>query len=188
MRQISYIFKRLMTFIFHPSTLIYYSNFKGTVIYPNVIIKNASKIRIINSQLSRNCAVKCFITPSCRDKLYIIIENSYFGDRCYISSGGGITIKNVNAAPNVFIGSYIHDMSPVSHSKSNDSNYVIAIEEKTFIGQNVSIVGNINIGKGCIIGAASVVTKDIPDFSMVVGNPSRVIKKFNFEKNLWERI
>ena len=44
------------------------------------------------------------------------------------------------------------------------------------------------MGKKCVIGAGSIVTKDIPDFSIAVGNPAKVIKKYNFETHKWEKI
>ena len=52
----------------------------------------------------------------------------------------------------------------------------IKIEDDVWIGSNVIILPNINIGKGSIIGAGSVVTKNIPEYSVAVGVPARVIK------------
>jgi serine acetyltransferase len=56
-----------------------------------------------------------------------------------------------------------------------------------WLGHDVSVVGKVKIGHGCVIGANTVVTNDIPPFSMVVGNPGRIIKTFNFETNAWEK-
>lgn len=53
----------------------------------------------------------------------------------------------------------------------------IIIEEDVWIGSNVSILSGVNIGRGSIIGAGSVVTKNIPQYSIAVGNPAKVIKK-----------
>ena len=49
------------------------------------------------------------------------------------------------------------------------------------------IVGNVNIGKHCVVGANSVVTNDIPDYCVAVGSPAKIIKRFNFDTKLWER-
>lgn len=46
----------------------------------------------------------------------------------------------------------------------------------------------VRIGERCVIGAGSIVTRDIEDYCMAVGNPARVIKKFNFETAKWERV
>ena len=45
-----------------------------------------------------------------------------------------------------------------------------------------------HVGKHCVIGANSVVTKDIPDYSVATGIPARVIKKYDFEKKEWVRV
>lgn len=53
----------------------------------------------------------------------------------------------------------------------------ISIGEDTWLGGNVTVVGGVSIGDRCVIGAGAVVTKDIPDNSIAVGNPARVIRK-----------
>lgn len=55
----------------------------------------------------------------------------------------------------------------------------VSIGEGTHIGINASVIPNLNIGKWCIIGAGAVIINDIPDFSVVVGNPGKVIKRLN---------
>jgi acetyltransferase-like isoleucine patch superfamily enzyme len=55
------------------------------------------------------------------------------------------------------------------------------------LGENVCIL-SASVGKHCVIGANSVVTHDIPDYSVVVGAPARVIKKYNFDTQRWEKI
>lgn len=64
----------------------------------------------------------------------------------------------------------------------------IHIEDEVWIGANVSIVAGITIGKHSVIAAGSVVTKNIPAYSIAVGNPARVIKQYNFESKQWEKI
>ena len=53
----------------------------------------------------------------------------------------------------------------------------ITIGKNVWIGENAVILQDITIGDGCIIGAGSIVTKDIPAYSVAVGNPARVIKQ-----------
>lgn len=60
-----------------------------------------------------------------------------------------------------------------------DSTYVlkeINIDDCVWLGNRVTIVGNVNIGEGAIIAACSVVTKDIPPYAIVGGNPAKIIK------------
>ena len=52
----------------------------------------------------------------------------------------------------------------------------------------VCILPGVTIGEGSIIGALSVVTKDIPPFSIAVGSPAKVIKIYNFETEKWENV
>lgn len=56
----------------------------------------------------------------------------------------------------------------------------MSIRDGSYIGINVVIVGNVKIGKHCVIGANSVVTKDVPDYCVAVGSPAKVIKKMGY--------
>lgn len=60
----------------------------------------------------------------------------------------------------------------------------VQIGDGSWIGENVSIIGEI-VGKNCVIGANSVVTKDIPDFSVAVGIPAKIIKQYNQTTKQW---
>jgi len=63
----------------------------------------------------------------------------------------------------------------------------VSIGDGSWIGENVCIVGA-TIGKNCVIGANSVVTKNIPDFCVAVGIPARIIKRYDLNKCAWIRI
>lgn len=58
----------------------------------------------------------------------------------------------------------------------------VSIGRDSWIGGGVSIMAGVNIGKGCTIGAGSVVTRDIPDFSVAVGVPAKVVKTLQGEE------
>lgn len=62
----------------------------------------------------------------------------------------------------------------------------VHIGDGSWLGTHVVIAGNITIGKHCVIGANSVVTKDIPDYSVAVGIPAKVVKRYNFDTKCWE--
>ena len=62
------------------------------------------------------------------------------------------------------------------------------VGDNVFIGIGARIMPGVKIGNNCVIGANSVVTKDVLDFSMVAGVPARVIKWYNFETNNWETL
>lgn len=70
-------------------------------------------------------------------------------------------------------------------SAINDQRNNITIGEDVWVGSNVTIMGNANIGRGCIIGACSTVTKDIPPYAIVVGSPARIVGvKFSIKQIL----
>jgi acetyltransferase-like isoleucine patch superfamily enzyme len=64
----------------------------------------------------------------------------------------------------------------------------ITIEDDVWIGANSVVVAGVTIGKHSVIAAGSVVTKNVPPFSVVAGNPGRVIKQYNPQSGFWERI
>lgn len=64
----------------------------------------------------------------------------------------------------------------------------IVIGEQSWIGMNVAILGCVKIGKHCIIGANSVVTKDIPDYCVAAGSPARIIKRYNQRTKIWGKV
>ena len=63
----------------------------------------------------------------------------------------------------------------------------VVIGNGSWIGEHVCIIGA-SIGRHCVIGANSVVTRDIPDYSVAVGSPAIVIKKYDFKLNKWIKV
>ena len=63
----------------------------------------------------------------------------------------------------------------------------VIIEDECWLGFCCEILSGVHIGRHSIIAARAVVTKDVPPYSIVAGNPARIVKKYNFETNKWER-
>ncbi|EAU34053.1 nodulation protein L [Aspergillus terreus NIH2624] len=80
----------------------------------------------------------------------------------------------VQFGPNVGIFTAGHDVSILSRRKFVEFGHPVRIGDDCWIGGNVTILPGVTIGEGCTIGAGSVVTKDIPPFSVAVGSPCRV--------------
>lgn len=98
--------------------------------------------------------------------------------------------KNVLIADNVYISDNIHAYEDVTLPIGKQPvifKSSVHIGDDSWIGKQVSILGA-KIGKHCVIGANSVVTRDIPDYSVAVGSPARVIKRYDFERNKWQRV
>ena len=99
--------------------------------------------------------------------------------------------KNILIGRNCFIGDNIHgyenvDM-PIIEQPLSEGDKVI-IEDDCWIGTGVCILPNVRIGKHCVIGANSVVTKNILPYTVAVGVPAKVIKKFIFDGKRWLKI
>ena len=63
----------------------------------------------------------------------------------------------------------------------------VEIGEGSWIGENVCVIGA-SIGKHCVVGANSVVTRDIPDYCVAVGSPAKVIKKYDYVLKKWVKV
>ena len=87
--------------------------------------------------------------------------------------------NNVAIAPNCMIIGANHNFSDVNIpiKQQGVTNKGITIADDVWIGANSVILDGVTIGRGVVIGAGSVVTKDVPEYSVAVGNPCRVIKK-----------
>ncbi|CAN5464379.1 acyltransferase [soil metagenome] len=103
---------------------------------------------------------------------------------------GPVTIGNyVMLAQNIVISGLNHGYEDITLSPRQQKVITkqISIADNVWIGANSVITAGVTIGKHAVIGAGSVVTKDIPEYSVAVGNPARVIKKYNFETNTWQK-
>lgn len=104
------------------------------------------------------------------------------GKGCFIQQGctffgrGGITLgRDVLVGPKVNIITINHDPDPENRSATYCR--AVVIEDKVWIGINATILPGVSIGYGAIIGANSVVSKDVPPLTVVAGNPAKVIKE-----------
>ena len=101
---------------------------------------------------------------------------------------GPVTIQSgAGLGQHVFISGFNHGYKDGTQNSSIQplDKKVVIIGKDTHIGANSVIVAGVHIGCRCQIGAGSVVTKDIPDYSVAVGNPAKVIKRDDFEKKEW---
>ena len=133
-----------------------------------------------NVSIPENCYIRCTGVVSHLGKGLTIGNNTGLGHNNFINAQGGVVIGN-----DVIIGPNVSMLSENHKFGSSDklirlqgvSRKGINISDNVWIGANVTILDGVSIGKGCVIGAHSVVTKSIPDLSVAVGNPCRIIRK-----------
>lgn len=118
-------------------------------------------------------------------------ENSSFEQNLHMISANLINIGKENVfSANIFITDNNHEYKRINKNVMQQSLEVqsIKIGDYCFIGMNVKIMPGAIIGNNCIIGANAMVVGEIPDYSVAVGAPAKVIKKYNFETEKWEKV
>ena len=127
-------------------------------------------------ELSKGVIIKCY-----GGEIHID-QNVFIGEFVAIYGHGGVNIgNNTLISMHTCIISSNHTIPPkkILIRSQPDIPLPVNIGADVWIGANVKILGGVTIGNGCVIGAGSVVTKDIPDNSLAVGNPAKVIRKLN---------
>ena len=96
----------------------------------------------------------------------------------------------VRLAQNVVISGLNHNYQDVTKpiSAQGVETKPVEVGDETWIGANSVILAGVSIGKHCVVAAGSVVTKNIPSFSVSVGNPAKIIKKYNADSATWEKV
>ena len=130
------------------------------------------------------------LTNSEKDPVINIGDGSYIGRFVHIVSINKIEIcDNVAMADKVYITDNAHNYEDINTLMKEQEILdfgPVVIGENTWLGENACIMGA-SIGKHCVIGVNAVVTTDIPDYSIAVGSPARVIKQYNFNTKKWEK-
>ena len=147
---------------------------------------------------------KAFINPPfyCDYGFHIEVGENFFANyNCTIIDVAKVKIgDNCQLAPNVAIYTAGHPVHPDSRNSLYEYGIGVTIGDNVWIGGNTVILPGVHIGSNTVIGAGSVVTKDIPDWVIAAGNPCRVIRKITeddrkyyykdreFDEEAWEHI
>ena len=121
----------------------------------------------------------------------LIGQDTFIGHDCFISgSDASINImENVDIGPKVSIIAGTHEIDMIGpHSAGTGMSKNIEIGAGAWIGAGCLIVGGVEIGTKAIIGAGSNVVRNIPPYTIAVGNPCQPIKQWNLQKKEWEKI
>jgi len=123
------------------------------------------------------------------------VGDVFIGDNTLIGMSnviiGPITIgNNVIFAQNIVASGLNHEYSDVTQPIYKQKILVaeITIEDDCWIAANSVITAGVTIGKHSVVAGGSVVTKNVPPYSVVAGNPAKIIKQYNFQTEKWERV
>ena len=148
-------------------------------IHPSAIIDKEAVIGD-NTSIWQNCIIqgKAIIGNNCKIGANVYIEDN-------VNIGNGVKIKNniaiysgVICEDDVFLGPncvFTNVINPRSFIERKTEFKSTLIKKGATIGANATIICGHVIGKYAMVGAGAVVTKDVPDFALVVGNPARII-------------
>lgn len=144
------------------------------------------------------CRFEVHTTNEDMKKRIILGDNIQMNDYVHICA-----LDRVEIGDNCLFASHIY-ISDNSHGRydgsENDSSpdqapdhreYITApvkIGKNCWLGEGVIVMPGVTIGDGCVIGAHSIVNKDIPAASIAVGSPARVVKQYDWEKNCWVKV
>ncbi|WP_294208419.1 DapH/DapD/GlmU-related protein [uncultured Chryseobacterium sp.] len=142
------------------------------------------------------CRIEAY--PENNETTLFFGENFQMNDYVHITARESVHIgNNVLFASKIYVsdcshGSYSgneNDSAPnsIPHDRPLFSKPVI-IEDNVWLGEFVTVLPGVTIGKGTIVGANSVVSKSLPSNVIAVGSPAKPIKKYNFETQNWEKI
>ena len=176
--------------LIHKKKFNYFGN-NSNIVLPYLQLMGTENIKIgDNTTILANCRLAVYGNSD--------IANITFGNNCYIGFGftalaaskANITIADqVLIASNVLITNENHGIDPESDIPYMDQSLSakdVYIGNGCWIGEKVCILPGVKIGEKSIIGAGSIVTKNVPSYSIAVGNPAKVIKKYNFSTHRWE--
>ena len=154
-------------------------NYKHISVGNNVLIRNGARIEVVDPQ--NEVVIKIGNNVNIEQNVHIVA-------RYLVQIGNNVTITGGCSIVDV-----IHPYDDINSNQKigdriSEGFYPVYIGDDSFIGYGTHISPNVNIGKNCIIGANSVVTKDVPDYCVVAGAPARIIKRYCHESQSWKKV
>jgi acetyltransferase-like isoleucine patch superfamily enzyme len=120
-----------------------------------------------------------------------IQDDVVISQNVHLTSAGNLIIgKSSLILANVFITNIDHGYSEIGVHvvKQKITVKETRIGENCFIGMGAAIMAGTILGKQCVVGANSVVRGNFPDYCVIVGSPAKIVKKYNPETHVWEKI
>lgn len=126
----------------------------------------------------------CITAPFWCDYGYNITVGDHFytNHNCVILDGARVTFgDNVFIAPNCVFSTAGHPLDTEQRNRGLEYAYPITVGDNVWFGASVTVLPGVTIGSNTVIGAGSLVNRDIPDGVVAVGNPCRVLRKITEE-------
>lgn len=146
---------------------------------PREVEKRQDILKKLMPELEENCTI---LSPFMTDygRYCRIGHDTFINHNAYLMDCGGITIgHHCFIGPNCGMYTAIHPMLAEERNRGLEMAKPIVIGDNCWLGGNVTILPGVTIGEHSVIGAGSVVTKDIPDHVIAVGNPCRVLRRIS---------
>lgn len=161
----------------------YLKRSEGSIIYGNV---RKDLVPFNAFQLGAYSVIESFSTINNMVGAVIIGNHSRIGLSNTVI--GPVTIGNqVNLAQNIVISGLNHNYRDITQpiSKQGVTTIPVTIEDDVWIGANAVILAGITIGKHAVVAAGTVVTCNVPPYSVCAGNPGRIVRQYDFEQKTW---
>jgi len=146
-----------------------------------------------NVRIGKNTDI--YVHPKDRHSKEFVLrigDNVHIGNYNIIGARNSIVLEeNILLGPRVIIIDNTHGYEDVNvpvklQPVTEEGN--VRLERDCWVGANVFILPNVTIGRHAVIGANAVVNRDIPPYSVAVGAPARVIKRYDFESKQWVKV
>jgi acetyltransferase-like isoleucine patch superfamily enzyme len=160
----------------------------------DLLRSRAHRIKLGNAvQIRKDAVINVAALPEQNEEPIIVLDDDIcIGARSLVSAQNGIHIeRDVIIAQSVLImdhGYAVQVGTPPTSKTGGPAGGRIRIGEGTWIGQRAAIVctqGDVVLGRNCVVAANAVVTRSFPPYSVLFGNPARVIKQFDLAKKAW---
>lgn len=156
---------------------------RGTVVAPPLRVLGEQFISVgAGAFMGAGCWLNANPSDASGGPVILIGDGCSFSGSCVISAVSKVELgREVLLARNVYIAD--HDHSYADHSRAVLHQSVehvgrVVIDDGAWLGQNVVVTSGVHIGRGAVVGANAVVTRDVPDYSLAVGAPAKVIKSW----------
>lgn len=170
---------------------VVYNLWWGRVVFPSYIGKPVYVEGAKNISIGRKARIFPGLRVEVTENGKLAIEDDVaIAQNVHITCGKSVVIKSgVCVAANACITDTIHVYEDISVNvlKQKDRYVETYIGEDSFIGFGAAINAGSVLGKHCIVGANAYVSGEFPDYSVIAGNPAKVVKRYDFLEKKWVR-